>query len=160
MKISTFGFMFKILVFWRNFTFYTWNWLLSPHVKFVSFSIWSTHICMKRGEHVSNTSNFTFHLSECFKHFQFLSYLLVTLHLPWPLADGEASKADKMSWTHPNLNLSDVLSSIIQGEHMSRNPFLYFWFDQLQHWNPNLGVDQNQQIALSQVFLIRSEIWR
>ena len=69
----------------------------------------------------------------------------MTLHLPWPLADGEALKADKMSFTHPNANLSYVLDSMSQGEHMRKNQFWDFGFDQLRHRNPHLVVDQNKQ---------------
>jgi hypothetical protein len=47
----------------------------------------------------------------------------VTLHLPWPLTDGEHSKADKMSSTHINSNPSDVMDSISQGEQMIKNQF-------------------------------------
>ena len=54
-----------------------------------------------------------------------------------------------MSSTHPNSIMSNVLSFVRQGEHMRKNPFLYFGFDQLHYQNPNLVVDQNQQIALS-----------
>ena len=78
---------------------------------------------MKNGDHVQKISKFTFELSYCFKHLSFSSYHLVTLHLPWPLVDGEASKANKMSYTHPNSNLTDVLDSMREGEHMRKNPF-------------------------------------
>ena len=37
LKISTCRTMFKISVFGRNFTFFTWNWLFIPHDNFVSF---------------------------------------------------------------------------------------------------------------------------
>ena len=86
---------------------------------------------MKSGDHVQNISEFTFYFSECLKHFSFSSYLLVTLHLPWPLMDGEASKANKMSSTHPNSNPSDVMDSMSQGKHIRKDPFLYFEFNQL-----------------------------
>ena len=68
-----------------------------------------------------------------------MSYLLVTLHLPWPLVDGETLKADKMSSTHPNSIPSDVLSSISQREFMRKKPFLYFRFDQLWLFNFQFG---------------------
>ena len=45
--------------------------------------------------------------------------------------DGEASKDDKMSSTHPNLNMLDVLDSMSQGEHTRKNPFYDFELDQL-----------------------------
>ena len=73
----------------------------------------------------------------------------MTLHLPWPLTNGEASKTDKISSTHPNLNQSIFLDSMSNGENMRKNLFLDFDFDQLQHRNPNLVVNQNQQIAIS-----------
>ena len=44
----------------------------------------------------------------------------------WSLVDGGASKDDKMSSTHPNLILSDVLSSMRQREHIRRKPILRF----------------------------------
>ena len=44
----------------------------------------------------------------------------MTLQLPWPLMDDEASKADKISSTHPNLNPSNVLDSICQEEHIRK----------------------------------------
>ena len=47
----------------------------------------------------------------------------MTLHLPWQLTDGEASKDDKMSSTHPSSNLLDVLDSMSQWGHMIKNPF-------------------------------------
>ena len=50
----------------------------------------------------------------------------MTLQIPWPLADDETSKDDKMSSTHPNLNPSYVLDSIRQEESMRKNTFLYF----------------------------------
>ena len=40
------------------------------------------------------------------------------------LADGKASKADKMSSTHPNLIALDVFSFMSQGEHMRKK---WFW---------------------------------
>ena len=101
MKISTCGFMIQICVFWLKFHLCTWNLLFGLHAKFVSFSINSTKICIESGDNVRNVSKFTFEIPYCFKHVYFLSYLLVTLHLPWPLTDGEASKADKLSFTHP-----------------------------------------------------------
>ena len=47
----------------------------------------------------------------------------MTLHLPLPVADGEASKVDKMSSTHPNSNTLYVLDSMRQGEHIRKNTF-------------------------------------
>ena len=70
---------------------------------------------MKTGEQVLNISKITFEPSKCFKHFQFLSYLFVTLHVPWPLADGKASKVDKVSFTHSNSIPSYVFSFIAKG---------------------------------------------
>ena len=55
--------------------------------------------------------------------FSFLSYIHVTPHLLEPLTDGEASKDDKMSSTHPNSNPLDVLDYISQWEHMRKNQF-------------------------------------
>ena len=63
-------------------------------------------------------------------------------------------KPDKMSSTYPNSNPSDIPNSRRQGEHMRKNPFLYFEFFQLRHKNPNFTIDQNIQIAISQSFLI------
>ena len=57
----------------------------------------------------------------------------MTLHLPQPLMDGKHSKDDKMSFTHTNLNPSDVIDSISQGEHIGKNPFLYFDFEKLRN---------------------------
>ena len=93
------------------------------HDKFVSFSIKSSHIFMKCSDHVQKISKFAFELSVCFKHLSFLSYLLVTLHLPEPLTDSDAFKADKMSSTHPNSNPLDVMDSICQEEDIRKNPF-------------------------------------
>jgi hypothetical protein len=89
----------------------------------LSCSIKSSYIFMKHGDHVQKISKFTFELSNCFKQFSFPSYLLVTLHLLEPLMDGEDSKDDKMGSTHPNLNPSNFLDYIFQGEHMRKNPF-------------------------------------
>ena len=69
MKISTSGFMFKILVFGWNFTFYTWNSLLRLFLKFVCFSIFPTHIRIRSGEKIQKIWKFTFEILECFKHF-------------------------------------------------------------------------------------------
>ena len=44
----------------------------------------------------------------------------MTLHFPWPLVDGKASKDDKMSSTNPNSNTSNVLSYMRQGEHIRK----------------------------------------
>ena len=63
----------------------------------------------------------------------------MTLHLPWSLANGGSSKVDKISSTHMNLILSDVLSLIIQRECMRKNPFWYFWFDWLWPFNFQFG---------------------
>ena len=81
---------------------------------------------MKSGDHVQNISKFTFDLSDYVKHFSFLSYHFVTLHLPWPLMDGEHSKDDKMSSTHTNSNMLDVLDSVSQGEQMRKKSILRF----------------------------------
>ena len=47
--------------------------------------------------------------------------------------DGEASKADKTSSTHPNSYTLDVFDSKCQREHTIKNPFLDIEFDQLWH---------------------------
>jgi hypothetical protein len=64
---------------------------------------------MKLGNHVQNISKFTFELLDYLKHFQISNYLHVTLHLPQSLTDDDDSKDNKMSFTHSNSNLSDVL---------------------------------------------------
>ena len=56
----------------------------------------------------------------------------MTHHLPESLTDGEDSKANKMSFTHPNSNMSDVMDSTRQEEHMGIKPYLYFEFGQLR----------------------------
>ena len=122
-EISTCAFMFQIWDIWSKFQSCTWNSLFGLHDKFISFSIKSSQIFMKRGDHAQNISKFTFELLDHFKHFQNSNYPLVTLHLPQPLTDGEDWKDDKMSSTHPNSNSSDVLDSISQEEYMSKNPF-------------------------------------
>ena len=159
-KNSTCPFMFQIWVFWSKFQFCTWNWLFGLHDKFVSFIIKSSQIFMKSGYHVQNISKLAFDLSNCVKHFSFSSYLLVTLHLPQPLTDGEASKDDQISYTHPNLNSSNIMDSIWHREHMRENPFWDFEFDELRHQNPNFTIGQNPQIAISQFLLIWFQIWR
>ena len=119
--------MFQIWYFWTKFQFCTWNWLFGLHNKFVSFSINSTKNLKTCSDNVQNISRFTFNLSNWFKHFSFSNYLFVTLRLPQLLTDGEASKADKMSSTHPNLNPSDFMDFISQGEHMRKKPIFRFW---------------------------------
>ena len=79
---------------------------------------------MKLGIQVQNISKFTFDLSYYFEHFQILSYVPVTLHLPQPLTDGKDLKDDKMSSTHTNLNPSDVLDSISEEELMGKKNIL------------------------------------
>ena len=59
----------------------------------------------------------------------------MTLHLPWSLVDDRSLKVDKMSSTHPNLILSNVLSSTSQREGMRKNPFWDFWFHRLWPFN-------------------------
>ena len=44
-----------------------------------------------------------------------------------------------MSYTHPNLIPSDVLSSMSQMKHMWKNPFWDFWFNQLRLFNFQFG---------------------
>ena len=78
----------------------------------------------------------------------------MTLHLPQPLTDGEASKDDKMSSTHPNLNSSNVMDYICQVRYMIKKPFSYFEFDQLRQRNPNFIIGQNRQIVISQFLFI------
>ena len=68
--------------------------------------------------------------------------------------DDEALKVDKMSFTHPNSNSTDVLDSMRQGGHMRKNLFLDFEFNRLQHRNHNLVVEQNKQTTLSHFLLI------
>ena len=41
---------------------------------------------------------------------------------------------------------------------MSKNPFLYFDFNQLRDENPNFTINQNLQIAISKFLLIRFQI--
>ena len=84
----------------------------------------------------------------------------MTLHLPWPLADGGSSNADKTSSTHPNLIPLDVLNSMRQKEHMRKNPFWYFNSTDCDSSTSNLAVNQNLQITLSWFLLIRFQIWR
>lgn len=146
MKNSTCTFMFKIWYFSSKCHFCTWNSLFGLHDKHISFSIKSSHIFTKLGDHVQKISKFTFELSDCIKHFPILRYLLVTLHLPQPLTDDKDSKTDKMSSTHPNLNLSDVMDSMSQDELMEKKPFWDFEFHHLQHLNPNFTIDPNPQI--------------
>ena len=55
------------------------------------------------------------------------------------MADGRSLKADKISFTYPNLIMSDVLSSMRQREDMRKNPFWYFRFDQLWPLNFQFG---------------------
>ena len=50
----------------------------------------------------------------------------MTLHLPSSLEDGGSSTVDKMSSTHPNLILSDVMSSMSQREEMRKTHFEIF----------------------------------
>ena len=100
-------------------------------------------------------SNFTFELSNCFNTLKILSYLLVTLHLPQSVMHGEDSKVHKMSSTHLNLNLLDVLDCISQEDLMGKCPFSYFDFNQLQYLNPNFIIDQNLQIAIYQFMTIQ-----
>ena len=57
--------------------------------------------------------------------------------------DDDASQANKMSFAHPNSNLSDGMDYISQGEVMRKNPFLDFEFYQLRHLNPNSSFGQN-----------------
>ena len=104
---------------------------------------------MKLGICVEKISKLTFELSYCFEHVQIPNYLHETLHLPQSQMDGEDSKSNKMSFTHPNSKLSDVLNSVNQEEHIGKTPFLYFEFNQLRHLNPNFEVDQNLKIAIS-----------
>ena len=63
----------------------------------------------------------------------------MTLHLPWSLVDGGTSKDNQMCSTHPNSNLSYVLSSMIQREHMSKKKFWDFRFDWLWPFNFQFG---------------------
>ena len=93
------------------------------HDKHINFDTKSSQISTRLGDHVQNISKFTFELSNCFKHFQICNYIHVTLHLPQPLMDGEDSKTNKMSSTHPNLIPSDVMDSMRQEEHMEKKPF-------------------------------------
>ena len=79
---ETCAFMFQIWDFSSKFQFYTWNWLFDLHDNFINFSIKSSQIFMKRGDHSQNISKFTSYLSDRFKHFQNSNYPLVTLHLP------------------------------------------------------------------------------
>ena len=51
----------------------------------------------------------------------------MTLHLPEPLTDDEDSKDDRISFTHPNLNMPNVLDSIRQGESIRKKLNLRFW---------------------------------
>ena len=92
-------------------------------VKFLSLSTCSTQCHMRIGNQVQELSQCIFKLLEVFHHLYFSSYLLVTLHLPWSLADGGSSKDDKMSSTHPNPILLVIMSSMRQMEDMSKNPF-------------------------------------
>ena len=114
---------FKFDIFGQNFEFCTWIWLFGLHDKFISFSIKSSQIFMKHNDHAKSISKFTFDILDCLKKNSYLSYLHVTLHLPQPLTDGEVSKDDKMSSIHPNSNLSDVMGSICQGEHVKKINF-------------------------------------
>ena len=66
---------------------------------------------MKSSDHIQNISKVTFENLDCFKHVSISSYLLVTLHLPQALRDGEASKDDKMGSTYSNLNMLYVMDS-------------------------------------------------
>ena len=50
--------------------------------------------------------------------------------------DGEGWKYDKMSSTHPNSNLEDVLGSINQKELMEKKLFWDFEFDPIATLNP------------------------
>ena len=63
----------------------------------------------------------------------------MTLHLPWSLTDGGASKDDKISSTHPNSIPSDVLCSMSQRKHMKKNSFQDFRFDRLWPFNVQIG---------------------
>ena len=82
MKISSCGFMFKLLAFGWIFTFCTWNWLFSLFVKFVSSSIFSTPIHMKSGEKVENISNshFFFRSFSNTSNFQAIFLWFFTFH--------------------------------------------------------------------------------
>ena len=63
----------------------------------------------------------------------------MTLHLPWPLANGEPSKANKMRSTHPNSILPYVLSYMRESEFMKKKTFSNFRFDQLWLFNFQFG---------------------
>ena len=70
----------KFEIFWSKFHLCTWNWLFGLHDKFVNFSINSTHICMKSGEHIQNISKVAFKISNCFKHFEFSGQNFTSAH--------------------------------------------------------------------------------
>ena len=99
----------------------------------------------------------------------------MTVHLPWPLVDGRASKVNKMSYTHPNPILLDDSNSMRQSEHMRKNPFWYFrlnwlWLFIFQfgcspkstnhiilvsaHPIPNLKI--NMEISRSKEFMVKT----
>ena len=122
------------------------------------FDIYTSQFLMKLGRHVIHISKIILKLSYHFKHLEFSKLSSGDSSPTLTLTDGEDSKADKMSSTHPNSNMSYVLDSISQEELVGKRIFLYFEFDQLRHLNPNFIVDQNLQIAISQILPIQSQI--
>ena len=102
MKILSYEAMSNFSVFGRICIARTWFSLFNQFVKLVSLSTFSTHNHMRSGNKVQKLSKCTIKIPESFHHLWFSSYLLVTLHLPWSLANDEFSKLDKMSSTHPN----------------------------------------------------------
>ena len=152
MKISSYESMFSFSGSGRIFTTCKWFWLFNLFVKFVSLTTCWTPNHMRSVNQVENLSKFTIKLPKSFHYFYFSSYLLVTLHLPWSLADGGSLKVDKMSSTHLNLIPLYVLSSMSQREDMSKNPFWYFWFNRLWPFNFQFGCwpkSSNHKILVS-----------
>jgi hypothetical protein len=76
---------------------------------------------MKLGRHVIQISNIVLKLLDHFKHLEFSKLSSGDSSPTLSLTDDEDSKADKMSSTHPNLNLLDIMDTRIQEELMGKN---------------------------------------